>query len=330
MQKGCIFEFSHEFDLCRDILTQLIDERCKDQLLNKLSGEVLTAFIESVLNNHLSNYYQERMDITSIIHDIMDMTFADGFKVNTLYGKDGSNIPEDIFEITKILETRLFEMFRNIDVAYALWRVRSLSSYMRIVEYLGDYRIMEWHERSGIPYQGETKDLRYEFSLSSLYTSLGNSLEPYCGKYAGHYLNKYLDVIVRNFIEEAIFLDGNKTTNDDRYRLQSLVNDEVIISDYPYTREKIEQGFPLMAPDEIRKVITDGLLVIEAELQAAVKAAADVNDVISWFISDRVLTILINRPLSKVDFGERLKVDIKASIDNGDWVPPRLRNLVNI
>lgn len=327
MQKGCIFEFSHEFDLCRELIQDLLEEdgAVKDTLLNKITSEVLTAFIESVLNNRLSDYYKETITIASLIHDVMDMTFNGVFNIKKLYESE-----DHIFELTKILDERLFEMFRGIDVAYALWRVRTLSGYIRIVEYLGDYRIMEWHERSGIPYQGETTDLRYEFSLTSLYTVMGASLEPYCGKYAGHYLNKHLDMFVRNLIEESIFLGGNKTTDEARHRLVSIVNNETVISEFPYTREKIEQAFPLMQPDEVRKVITEAMIIVENELSTAIRAAADVDDVASWFVNDRVLTILINRPLSKVDFGERLKVDIKASIDNGDWVPPKLRNLVNI
>lgn len=325
MQKGCIFEFSHEFDLCRELIQQVLSEDVKDQLLNKLTSEVLTVFIESVLNSRLSDYYKDPIAVASVIHDVLDMAFNGHFDVKALHEAE-----EDIFEITKTLEERLFEMFKDIDVSYALWRVRQLSGYIRVVEYLGDYRIMEWHERSGIPYQGESKDLRYEFSLSSLYTSLDGSLQPYCGKYAGHYLNKYLDIFVRNLIEESIFLGGNKQFDDPKYNLEKIVNGEAVMTEYQYTKEKIAQAFPLMLSDEIRQVITSALIVVENELANAINAAADIDDVVSWFISDRVLTILINRPLSKVDFGERLRHDIKTSIDNGDWVPPKLRNMVNI
>ena len=38
-------------------------------------------------------------------------------------------------------------------------------------------------------------------------------------------------------------------------------------------------------------------------------------------------TKFILKSLTKVDFGERLRVDIKSSIDNGDWVSPKLRNM---
>lgn len=325
MQKGCIFEFSHEFDLVRELIQPLISNDCKDILLNKISSEILTAFIEATLNSKLSDYYREKMTITNIIHDVLDTSFNGQFDIDALYAGE-----EYVFEISRILEARLFEMFRSVDVTYALWQVRALSSYIRVVEYLGDYRIMEWHERSGIPYQGECTDLRYEFSLSSIYTALGKRLEPHCGKYAGHYLNKYLDVIIRNLMEESIFLNGNRVTDESRHHLASLVNDEVIISDYPYSREKIEQAFPLMSQTEIHRVVNEMVGLIETELSNAIRAAADVDDVKSWFISDRVLTIQINRPLSKVDFGERLKVDIKASMDNGDWVPPKLRHLANL
>lgn len=325
MQKGCIFEFSHEFDLVRDMIRPLITEDCKGILLNKLCSEILTAFIQSILNNRLSSYYQDKISIVNVIHDVLETSFNGQFDASKLHDSDDS-----IFEITKILEERLFEMFKSVDAGYALWRIRPLSSYIRIVEYLGDYRIMEWHERSGIPYQGEVKDLRFEFSLSSIYTALDARLQPHCGKYAGQYLNKYLDVIVRNLIEESIFLNGNKVTDEKRHRLASLVNGETIVSDYPYSREKIEQAFPLMTQGDIHRIVNETVDLIETELSGALRAAADIDDVHSWFVSDRVLTILINRPLSKVDFGERLRVDIKTSMDNGDWVPPKLRNLVNI
>ena len=47
-----------------------------------------------------------------------------------------------------------------------------------------------------------------------------------------------------------------------------------------------------------------------------------------WFISDNILTIQVDKPLTPVDFGERIKNEIRASIANGDWVPPKLRELV--
>ena len=83
-----------------------------------------------------------------------------------------------------------------------------------------------------------------------------------------------------------------------------------------------------MEPDQVRQVIDACVLVIETELQNTIKAAVHLDDVDSWFISEKVLTIIIDRPLTQIDFGERLKVDIKTAIDNGDWVPPKQRNLV--
>jgi exoribonuclease II len=52
-------------------------------------------------------------------------------------------------------------------------------------------------------------------------------------------------------------------------------------------------------------------------------------DVRQWFINDKVLTVVVDKPIVKVDFGERLKDDIRASIANGDWVPPKLRTLAD-
>ncbi len=323
MQKGCIFEFSYEFDLYRDLVRELLRGQVKDNLLNKIVRELLSNHVEYVLNLKLSEYYRQSMDIMKTIDNVLDCTFDDNYISKNLPG-----LESDVYEITNVLSGRIDEMFAEIDKSYALWSVRSLSSFITIIEYTGDYRILEWHERAGIPYQGEKSNVRYEFSLTSLFTALGNTLQPFRGKYAATYLDRHLSPIIRNLIEEAIFLKGNRSADDNSTYLISAMHQEVIISDYPFTRELIAKQFPLMEPDQIRQVLTELLIIVETELQAAIEAAMHVDRIKSWFINDRILTIVIERPLTQVDFGERLKVDIRASIDNGDWVPPRQRNII--
>ena len=82
-----------------------------------------------------------------------------------------------------------------------------------------------------------------------------------------------------------------------------------------------------MTDAEMDGVITQVAIVIENELKGIINSAVKTEDVRSWFVSDKVLTININRPLTKVAIGERLQVDIKSSIVNGDWVSPKLRNM---
>ena len=322
MQKGCMFELSYEFDLCRDLIRRSITVDCKEALLNKLTSDLLGAHIEYVLNKRLSDYYRTREDMGGIIHDFLDIAFNGCFDVDRLWEEEAI-----IKEITDILENRIFEMFKGIDVSYALWQTSSVTAFIKCVQYLGDYRILEWHERSGIPYQGESSDITFEFSLSSLYTTFDNALTPFCGKYAGHFLSKYLDVIVRNMIDEAIFLNGNKVVEDPKLYIASAKSDVKFTIEFPYTRDKLRDVFPLMTDAEIDGVITQAAIVIENELKGIINSAVKTEDVRSWFVSDKVLTININRPLTKVDFGERLRVDIKSSIDNGDWVSPKLRNM---
>lgn len=325
MIKGCIFELSYEFDLYRDLVRNVIEGDYKDQLINKITSELLNAHIEYVLNNRLSDYYRTPMDIMSIISDVLDLGFNGCVNIKKLYKSE-----DDIEEITRILDSRLFEIFRNVDVNYALWRTSKVTSFVKCVEYLGDYRIMEWHERAGIPYQGETKDVSFEFSLSSLYTVISTQLTPYFGKYAGKMANNYIDIIIRNLIEESIFLNGNRKIDDPNSYIKSSLEDNVIISDYPYTRERIKSIFEMIEDTDIQRVITEGVIVIENELLNTIRAIINLDDVRSYFINDKILTVVVERPMSKIDFGDRLKVDIKTSIDNGDWIPPKLRRMVDL
>ena len=322
MQKGCMFELSYEFDLCKDLIRRLITVDCKEMLLNKLASELLGAHIEYVLNNKLSDYYRAREDMSNVIYDFLDTAFNGCFDVDQL------NKEEDMIrEMTSVLDERIFSMFKGVDVSYALWQTSSVTAFIKCVQYLGDYRILEWHERSGIPYQGDTSDITFEFSLSSLYTTFDKVLSPYCGRYAGHFLSKYLDVIVRNMVDEAIFLNGNKVIEDPKLILAGVIAKETFTLEFPYTRDKLADVFPLMTAANIDEVITQAAIVIENELKGIINSTIKAEDVRQWFVSDKVLTIVIGRPLTKVDFGERLRVDIKASIDNGDWVSPKLRNM---
>lgn len=323
MQKGCIFELSYEFDLYRDLIRRLITVDCKDVLLNKVTSDLLGSHIENVLNSRLSDYYRSRETMDNIIHDYLDIAFNGCFDAEAL-----ANEKDILSEITSILNDHIFGMFKDIDVSYAIWHTEPISSFVKCVKYLGDYRILEWHERCGIPYQGESTDITFEFSLSSLYSSLDQTLKPYCGKYAGHFLNKFLDIIVRNLIEETIFLNGNRVVDDPKLILEAAVSNEVLLQEFPYTREKLRDLFPAMDSDYIQQVITQSVIVIENELLRIINTVIKIEDVRSWFVSDRILTVIVDRPLTKVDFGERLRVDIKASIDNGDWVSPKLRNMV--
>lgn len=325
MIKGCIFELSYEFDLYRDLIRSVVEGDYKDQLLNKITSELLNSHIEYVLNNRLSDYYRSPMNILTIVSDVLDVAFNGSVNINKLYKSE-----DELDEITRLLDNRLFEIFRNVDVDYALWRTSKVTSFVKCVEYLGDYRIMEWHERAGIPYQGETKDVSFEFSLSSLYTVIGTILAPFFGKYAGKTANNYIDIIIRNLVEEAIFLNGNRSSDGTSNYIKSAIDGERLFVEYPYTRERIKSIFEMIEESEIQKVITEGLIVIENELLSTIKAIINLDDVKSYFVNDKVLTILVERPMSKIDFGDRLKVDIKTSIDNGDWVPPKMRRMVDL
>lgn len=323
--KGCVFELSYEFDLYRDLIREVLIGEYKGVLLNKITSELLGAHIEYVLNKRLNDYYRSPMDIISIAIDVLDVGFNGQFETKKIY-----ELEDSFTEITQVLDNRLFDMFKGIDVGFALWKTSKITSIVYCVDYLGDYRIMEWHERSGIPYQGSTTDVSYEFSLCSLYTTISNILNPHFGRYAGRQANNYVDMVIRNIIEESIFLDSNKVITAEKTLVLHDVDPEFTTMDFPYTRERLREIFATARHDDIQKVLTEGMIIIENELKNVINATIDLKDVRNYFISDKVLTINVERPLTKVDFGDRLKVDIKTSIENGDWVPPKLRKLVDL
>jgi exoribonuclease II len=84
-----------------------------------------------------------------------------------------------------------------------------------------------------------------------------------------------------------------------------------------------------MSETDVNSILIDVESTLQNELLVVINTTLSVDDVRQWFINDKVLTVVVDKPIVKVDFGERLKDDIRASIANGDWIPPKLRTLAD-
>lgn len=320
-EKGCVFELSTEFKIWEDFLYSLTKGSVSKDLLQRVTKQILNVSIEHALNQKLIGYFKTNLDLEEAVLTIVQEITTEPLDTKTIQSLD-----DFIYEINLEISNRLVEMFHDVDLEYALWSTKQLSNTIAIVEYLGDFRIIEWHERNKIPYK-QSADVKYEFSLGGLYKQLDVLLAPYRGRYAGKYFSKCLDHLVRNMIEDAVFLENNKVETAENSLSYHL--GKIKLTDFVFTRRELENYFPLMSEADVNSILIDVETTLQNELLVVVNTTLSVDDVRQWFINDKVLTIVVDKPIVKVDFGERLKDDIRASIANGDWVPPKLRTLAD-
>ncbi len=321
-EKGCVFELSTEFKIWEDFLYTLTKGNVSSELLRRVTKQILNVSIEHALNSKLVSYFKTNLDLEQAVLAIVQEVTTE-----PLNRKAMQELDDFLYEINQEVTARLVEMFHDIDLEYALWSTKQLSNTIALVEYIGDFRIIEWHERNQIPYK-QTADVKYEFSLGSLYKQLDALLAPHRGRYAGKYFNKCLDHLVRNMVEDSVFLENHKVeTSEDAL---SYHLGKIKLSDFVFTRRELENYFPLMNETHIDAILVDVESTLQNELLVVISAAINLDDVRQWFINDKTLTVVVDKPLVKVDFGERLKDDIRASIANGDWVPQKLRNIADM
>lgn len=321
-EKGCVFELSNEFKMWEDFLYDLTKGSLSADLLRRVTKQILNISIEHALNSQLVSYFKTDLDLETAV-----LTIVEEVSDNPLDRKVIRELDDYIFETNTLISSRLFEMFHEIDKEYALWSTKQLSNTVALVEYLGDFRIIEWHERNQIPYK-QTADVRYEFSLGFLYNQLDVLLAPHRGRYAGKFFNKCVDLLIRNLIEESIFLDGNKVeTTEDKYAYHF---GKIKLTDFVFTRRELENYFPLMSQTDVDAILIEVENSIGSDLLTILEATISKESIKSWFVNDQVLTVYVDKPFVKVDFGERLKDDIRASIANGDYVPPKMRSLADM
>lgn len=314
MQKGCLIELSEEVDQYCDFINSLIKPRPNPSLVKRVAAELITVHIESLLDSKLSHIFRSGVDIYDSFLNVIKVFGDDEFTRN-----DFKSIETFLYEMGVELFRRLKDMFHDVEVGYALWNVKSINSTVSLVEFLGDYRIMEWHERSGIAYDKTELDVKYEFEISAVTNLIKSLLEPHRGRYAGNFFNRTLTHIVSVVIEEFVFV-GNG--------LVIYETTEVHASEYGMTRGKLKEYFPTLTRDEVTAFIVDVEQVVNEYVKKPIQLITQIDEINTWFISENVLTIQIDKPLTPVDFGERMKNEIRASIANGDWIPPKLRDFV--
>ncbi len=317
MQKGCLIELSEEITQYSDFISSLINPKPNLSLVNRVSSELLTAHIEALLDSKLSPVFRSGNDIYETFLKVLEVFDHDEL------GQDNLNqLSEFIHNIGVELYKRLVDMFHDVEVGYALWHVKPVNQNVVLVEYLGDYRIMEWHERSGIAYDKTQTDVRYEFEISSAVSVVKNTLDKYRGRYAGKFFTRTLTHLINVIIEEFVFLGNN-------LKLYEGLSD-VYASEYQLTKTKIIEYFPQLTTAELTAFVVDVEQTIDEYVKKPIQLITRLDEVNSWYVSDNILVINVDKPLTVVDFGERLKNDIRTSLANGDWVPPKMRELVGI
>lgn len=315
MQKGCLIEVSEEVDQYADFINSLISPKPNLSLVKRVASELVAAHIDALLDSKLSHIFRHGFDIYETFLNVIKIFDHDELDKTDL--EDLSNFLQDLgVELFK----RLKDMFHDVETSYALWHLKPVNATVVLVEYLGDFRIMEWHERSGIAYNKTDNDVKYEFEISPVTKLIKSLLEQHRGRYAGKIFNRTITHITGVVIEEFVFL-GNSL------KLTETIMD-IRATEYPITRSKLKEFFPLLEPEQVTSFIVDVDQAVEEYIKKPIQLITPLDDVNVWFISDNILTIQVDKPLTPVDFGERIKNEIRASIANGDWVPPKLRELV--
>lgn len=314
MQKGCFIELSEEITQYNDFISSLLNPKPNFSLVNRISAELLTAQIESILDSKLSPVFRSGSDLLETFQHVIQVFDHPDFTTDSI-----AQISEFLYETGVELYRRLTDMFHDVDIGYALWNVKPINSTVALVEYLGDYRIMEWHERSGIAYDKTQNDVKYEFEISSAVSVIKSALEKHRGRYAGNFFARTISHIVNVIIEEFVFLGNNLKLYD------GLT--EVYASEYQITKTKLLDYFPHLTTAELSAFVVDVEQTINEYVTKPIQLITQLDEVNTWYVTDNILTINIDKPLTIVDFGERLKNDIRASIANGDWVPPKMRDI---
>ena len=323
LEKGCVFEFKTEYQLWLEFLNDMTEEKVSKQLLEKLAKETLNLSINNSLNSQLAIAFRSNFDLMVEISELIENM------LNCKLSKTELNeIDEFIYEVNIDITNRLKEIFYATDNEYALWNVKPLTNYITLVEYQGDYRILEWHDNNGIPYK-QNIDVRYEFRVDSIHNQLKVLLAPHKGKYAGEYFHKCLDFLVRVIIEDSVIFGEYKG----RVYIEDIRTKEdfIEIIDFANTRKELQNYFPLMSLQELEAILVGIETIINNDVIPTVNATiTDLGNIKSWSIINSVLTICVDREIKKVDFKEKFIGEIKANIANGDWVPSKLRAIAEL
>ena len=317
MNKGVIFDFANEVSEYSDFLFWLLPGQISRQIADRLAVELLNTHVECTLDKQLYIGYRSHLDIHSgIVAAIESLT-----DVN-VKGVDHDKIANFVNDMGHVLYRVIFDRFADVSMMFALWHVKPVVAGVILVEYQGDYRIIEWHNTNGVENEDDYKEVNYEFEAGHIHQYLRDRLGQFRGRYAGRVFNQTINHLFRVVIEEFIF--ENKCSYN-----RSPLTGETIISQYIETEDILLKNFPLMATEDVNCVIVDLEQIISTGVRKRITMTTSIEDVINWDIRDKNIHITIERPVNKkIEANTILKNDIQTSIDNGDYIPPAMRDIV--
>lgn len=318
MNKGVIFDFANEVSEYADFLRDLLVGQVNDSVIQRTAVELLNSHVDCVLDNQLYISYRSNLNIeNAIVGALESLSEVD------MRAIDHTRISNFSHDIGCLLYRVINDKFADIVMQFALWHVKPVGGGVVLVEYQGDYRIMEWHNLNGIENDDEPSTVRYEFDTGHIYTFLRDRLQKYRGRYAGRIFTQTVKHLFRVVVEEFIF--DAKTSY-----AKNPLNGEMIIGQYLDTERLLLENFPLLEQQEVSGVIVDIEHVISQGLRKRISLTSEIDDILSWDLTDKMISVEIHRPIQKVrNPAERLKDEIQASIDNGDYVPRHLLDLAN-
>lgn len=318
---ACLFEFSNEYDEVKSLIKSLAIGELSESTLTRTSSMVLETIIHGALDRRLDKAFAVKNDtiltVTDLIEDMAN---------ESLNRRDVDAVAEFIMTMTDDVEDIILNSLCDVETAFAIWNVRSISYRVYAVEYEGDYRILEWHSRNGTPYNSGHK-VSYEFQLGFLFNHLYDNISRVAGigRSGGAYLRRKVAGFMSCIIEESLFSErasemvigtGIDTEPDQKW--------------FKNTKRMLLDHIPTLSGEDIDTIIYDAEAVIAPELKAIVDRAVDSGEIETWGIMNKVLTVTVKRNPKSMDHVEMFKSDLEASVSNGDWIPPSQRVLLTI
>ena len=318
MNKGVIFDFANEVSEYADFLQELLVGQVNDTVIQRTAVELLNSHVDCVLDHQLYASYRNNLNIESAIVGALE-SLGD-VEIRDI---DHTRISNFSHDIGCLLYRVIHDKFTDIAMQFALWHVKPVGYGIVLVEYQGDFRIMEWHDTNGVENDDSPSTVQYEFDTGHIYTFLRDRLQKYRGRYAGRIFTNTVKHLFRVVIEDFIF-------NPKCSYATNPLSGELIIGQYLDTEKILLDNFPLLEHKEVSGIIVDIENVISQGLRKRVSLVSEVDDILSWDLSDKQLNVEIYRPIQKVRTPtQRLKDEIQASIDNGDYVPRHLLDIAN-
>lgn len=316
MNKGVVFDFNNEVGEYSNFLLSFTTDT-DTPVSNRLATQLLNNHVEYILDKQLHLAYRGGLDVEAGVIAALETLLS-----RTLDRKELDQISDFVSDLSHSLYRIIVDSFHGVSMQFAMWHVNPIASGVILIEFQGDYRIMEWHATHGIENDECPQTVRYEFEAGHLLRFLIDRLAQYRGTYAGQIFNRTVRQLYRVVVEEFIF--ENK-----RDYVDNPLSGDLIIADYVETKHLLAENFPLASEEDYSGIIVDIENTVKQGLLSRIRLTANGSDIISWYITDEQIVVEIDRPIKQINFSTRLKEDIQTSIDNGDYVPKHLRDIVN-